>query len=255
MPLLEAAAREVEAHRMGSPADSELLIERFKTLAREATNAAKERPSSSKLALALAERNAETAAALSGTDFPSTTSVAGLLFVGNTYQALAAHAALAGDDQSALDLGIAALDAMRSFRALSRIRSIDGTVYAIAARAGTSAGRLAAANNLNVRELLRAFDSNVTEPFAKLMQSGELSAPRAFAVVALLRAALARPETDQSTEYLGELRDEIRRQRRALTPKRGVAAQRFNADLDAALDEAEFREQDQRPTGFKWGAD
>ena len=40
-----------------------------------------------------------------------------------------------------------------------------------------------------------------------------------------------------------------------MTPRWLWRKVRQRCEGDAALDEAQFREQDQRPTGFKWGAD
>lgn len=249
--LRQAADRVSTARSLGDLDDGSLAI-RFRNRARHMAAQHKRLASSKEVAADLAACNADVAAAESSATFPRTASVPALIFVANTCNALAAVAALEGRDQAALDLAMGALQTVRTYRALSRARSVDSTIYAIAARAATSAGKLAARQGMSPQRLLEVFDANVTRPFSPLMSSSDLSAPRAFAVVALLRAALAAPRTDANSEYLQRIAKEIERIRSAIRPPGDMAAMRFDADLGAVLDEVRLRESEQLPAGFRW---
>jgi hypothetical protein len=250
--VLREAAERVSIARAVGDFDEDSRSTLCRRRARDMAAEHKRLASSTKVAADLAACNADVAAVESGASFPHTASVPALIFVANTCNALAAVAALEGRDQAALDLAVGALQTVRTYRALSRARSLDSTIYAISARAAASAGKIAAMQGMSPGGLLEAFDVNVTRPFSPLMNSSDLSAPRAFAVVALLRAALAAPPTDASSAYLQRIAMEIERIRNAIRPSQDGAAMRFDADLGAVLDEVRLREHEQLPAGFQW---
>ncbi len=221
----------------------------YKRAAATASDASNRRPSDLNLIESLIMSNADYAAAASidVASFPDQTTVLGLLAIANLETALGRAADLGGDREAALQHFMSALAMLQRFRAHARMSTLDSAIYGVASRAATVVGELAADRGLTIADLLRRLDENIITPYARLMSTGELSGPRAFAVVALLRRALS-----VAPEYLAARREEMRRLQATLTPVDERAAKRFRMDIAAILREAETALSGEDHVAFKW---
>ena len=223
--------------------------------AKTATEASNQAPSAEDLVERLSAANADMCAVASSAqldEFPREVSVEALLSVANLAVSVGRRHQLDGDLESALDHFVAGLRVVRAFRAYSRVASVDQAVYGIAARAGAAVGAIAARRRLNLATMLDALDRNVVGQYENLMTNGDLSGPRAFAVVALLREALRTAAGVNDLEYLRGLRGDIVARREELAPRAENARQRFDSDLAALLAEAAARLGEETNSGFNW---
>ena len=228
----------------------EILLARAKEQARVATIASNEQPSEIGRVDALSRANADVAAAASlGIQaFPAEVSVDGLIGVANLSVSLGRTSQISGDVDQALDLYMLGLDLVRVYRAYTRVASVDQITYTVASRAASAAGELAAERYLPLANALDALDRNIVQPYSTLMKSEDLSAPRAFGVVALLRRALVLGNPD----YLVHLRADIVPLLDSLVPDTPAARIRFEADMAALLSEVDVRLGKRKRGAFEW---
>lgn len=226
------------------------LLEQARAEAKQANLESNEEPSNQDRIEALSVANARVAAAASlGVGaFPEEVSVDALIAVANLSVSLGRASQVSGDLDAALGSYMLALDLVRVYRAYTRVASVDQITYGVASRAAAAAGTLAASRQLSLGSTLDALDRNIVTPYSALMQSQELSAPRAFGVVALLRRALV--AGDQ--EYLGQLRTELTGALDDLMPTPPAARMRFEADMNALQSELDIRLGHSQRGHFEW---
>ena len=245
------------ARRAGVPPglDRNARLRAARATAKAATDASNEAPSSTESVERLSMANADLAAVASLAhldEFPRAVSVDGLLPVANLAVSVGRQHQLQGDRQAALDHFVAGLGLVRAFRAYSRVASVDQAVYGIAARASAAVGAIAAGRRLDLAATLEALDRNIISEYQSLMTNGDLTGPRAFAVIALLREALRTATASEDFTYLRCLHSDIVAARDGLAPRADNARRRFDSDLAALLGEVGARLGEETRSGFRW---
>ena len=230
--------------------DGASLLAWAKAGAKEATTASNELPSDVDRIEALSRANANVAGAASIglRAFPAEVGIDGLIGVANLSVSLGRKCQVQGDLDGALDLYMVGLDLVRVYRAYTRVASVDQITYGVASRAASAAGELSAERYLPLSRALEALDRNIIQPYSMLMKSEELSAPRAFGVVALLRRALVLGDED----YLRQLRSDLAPVFDSLVPDGPSARIRFQADMAALLTEVDVQLGDRKRGTFEW---
>ena len=246
---LDAAMDEVRRQARAGYEQSSLLSE-AKADAREATVASNEEYANPERIEALSRANARVAAAasLAVPEYPSAVSVDAVVAVANLTVSLGRSRQVEGDLDAALDAFMLALDLVRVYRAYTRVASVDQITFGVASRAAAAAGELAAERKLTLDLTLDALDRNIITPYSTFMRSDDLSGPRAFGVVALLRRALLRAEP----EYLEQLRTALEGAYDSLLPSTPSARIRFETDMDALLTEVDINLGRKQRGSFEW---
>jgi hypothetical protein len=255
LDALRIAKERVLDRRDGRASGQAERLESARSVARSATEASNRSPSSKKTVERLSVANAELCviASLAHIDrFPNEVSVEALLPAANLTVSIGRRHQLEGKLEAALDHFSAALTVVRAFRAYSRVASVDQAVYGIAARAGGVVGAIAARRRLDLATTLAALDRNIITVYEGLMTSGDLSAPRAFAAIALLREALGFAVTPDDFTYLRRLRSDIVAAQDDLEPRTENAMRRFRSDLAALRGEVATRLGEEAHAGFTW---
>lgn len=208
-------------------------------------------PSDVTLVRELTWANAKHVAAMSQAcvAFPDDVAVGAGLPVANVETGLARDCQLRGDADGALRHFQAALESLSQSRAYSRISTMDPAIYGISARAAAAAGEYCADRNLGVAGFLGRIDENIIMRYAPLMSTGDLSGPRAFGVVALLRRAMVHRNR---IEYISTLRQDVIGMRKALEPSDPKAAKRFQIELNAIIDEMDLVLGIRKAGEWKW---
>lgn len=200
-----------------------------------------------------ADTNARAAAALSAdTDFPHAAPVSALIYVANTLGALGDISQEDGDHETAVTLFLTAMALAKRYRAVTHVKNVDQAIFSLAARLARSAGAVAAMKGLSVSGFLETFDANVTRPYETTMPEGDLSGPRAFAVIEQLREATKLTESEDSKHYLKKLRAEILQRLTNLLPKSKDAAFLFRIQLEDELEKAAVRLGEMPTAKFAW---